>query len=55
VGGALGDPDRGGGVAQADSRVMSHACKDMGVVGQKVPAGDLVPENLAACFQKLFS
>ena len=55
VGGAFGDPDRGGDVAQADSRVMGHARKDVGVVGQKVPAGVRVPENLAACFQKMFS
>jgi hypothetical protein len=39
VGGAFGDPDRGGDVAQAGSRVMSHARKDVGVVGQKVPSG----------------
>jgi hypothetical protein len=39
VGGALGDPDRSGDVAQADARVMSHARKDVSVVGQKVPAG----------------
>jgi hypothetical protein len=38
VGGALGDPDGSGDVAQADARVMSHARKDVGVVGQKVPA-----------------
>jgi hypothetical protein len=38
VGGALGDPDRGGDVAQADPRVISHTGKDVGVVGQKVPA-----------------
>jgi hypothetical protein len=40
VGGPFGDPDRSGDVAQADSRVMSHAHKDVGVVRQKVPAGD---------------
>ena len=39
VGGAFGDPDRSGDVAQADPRVMSHAGEDMGVVGQKAPAG----------------
>ena len=38
VGGALGDPDRCGDVAQADARVMSDADEDVGVVGQKVPA-----------------
>ena len=38
VGGALGDPNRCGNVAQADARVMSDAGEDMGVVGQKVPA-----------------
>lgn len=37
--GALGDAYRSGDVAQADSRVMSHAQEDMGVVGQKAPAG----------------
>jgi hypothetical protein len=37
VGGALGDPYRCGNVAQTDARVMSHACEDVGVVGQKVP------------------
>jgi hypothetical protein len=39
VGGAFGDPDRGGDVAQADSRVIGDAGKDVGVVGQEVPAG----------------
>jgi hypothetical protein len=39
VGSALGDPNRGGDVAQADPGVMRHAGKDMGVVGQEVPAG----------------
>ena len=34
VGGAFGDPGRGD-VAQADSGVMSHAHKDVGVVRQK--------------------
>ena len=38
VGGTLGDPDRGGDVAQADSRVTGHAHQDVSVVGQKVPA-----------------
>ncbi len=41
VGGAFGDPDRRGDVAQADSRVIGHARKDVGVVGQEVPAGRL--------------
>src|SRR5918994_1864444 len=40
VSGALGDPDRCGDVAQADSRVMSHAHEDVGVVCQKVPVRD---------------
>ena len=40
VGGTLGDSHRCSDVAQADSRVMSHAHKDVGVVRQKVPAGD---------------
>jgi hypothetical protein len=40
VGGALGDPYRGGDVTQADSRIMGDAGKDVGVIGQKVPAGD---------------
>jgi hypothetical protein len=40
VGSTLGDPDSGGNVAQADARVMSHTYKDVGVVCQKVPAGD---------------
>jgi hypothetical protein len=40
VRGAFGDPYRGGDVAQADSRVMSHARKDVGVVRQKVPTRD---------------
>ena len=39
VGGALGDPDRGGDVAQPDARVTGDADEDVGVVGQKVPAG----------------
>ena len=39
VGGALGDPDRGSDVPQADSGVISNAGKDVGVVGQEVPAG----------------
>jgi hypothetical protein len=55
LGGAFGDPDRSGDVAQADSRIMSHAREDVGVVGQKVPNGSLVPENPASCFQKMFS
>jgi hypothetical protein len=38
VGGAFGDPDRGGDVAQADARIMGHAGEDMGVIGQKVPS-----------------
>jgi hypothetical protein len=38
VGAALGDPDRNRDVPQADARIMGHADKDMGVVGQKVPA-----------------
>ena len=33
VGGALGDPNRRGDVAQADARVIGHAHEDMGVVG----------------------
>jgi hypothetical protein len=37
VGGALGDPDRGGDVPQADSGVINNAGKDVGVVGQEVP------------------
>jgi hypothetical protein len=37
VGGALGDPDCGGDVPQADSGVISNAAKDVGVVGQEVP------------------
>jgi hypothetical protein len=41
VGGAFGDPDRGGDVAEADSRIIGHAGKDVGVVGQEVPAGCL--------------
>jgi hypothetical protein len=40
VGGSFGDPDGGGNVAQPDARVMSHTYKDVGVVCQKVPAGD---------------
>jgi hypothetical protein len=40
VGSTLGDPYRNGNVAQADARVMSHTYKDVGVVRQKVPAGD---------------
>jgi hypothetical protein len=40
VGGTLGDAYRSGNVAQSDARVMSHTYKDVGVVGQKVPAGD---------------
>ena len=40
VGGAFRDPDSGGDVTQADSRIMGHTGKDVGVVGQKVPAGD---------------
>jgi hypothetical protein len=40
VGRALRDPDRGGDVAQANSGVMSHAHEDVGVIRQKVPAGD---------------
>ena len=53
VGGTLGDPDRSGDVAQADARVMSHAYKDVGVVGQKVPAGELMFENPASNFRKI--
>jgi hypothetical protein len=40
VGSTLGDANSSGNVAQADARVMSHTYKDVGVVGQKVPAGD---------------
>jgi len=39
VGGAFGDPDRGGDVPQADSRVIGNAYEDVGVVGEEVPAG----------------
>ena len=39
VGGAFGDPDSGGDVAQSDTRIIGHADKDVGVVGQEVPAG----------------
>jgi hypothetical protein len=39
VGGAFGDPDGGGDVAQADAGVASHANQDVSVVGQEVPAG----------------
>jgi hypothetical protein len=38
VGGALGDPDRSGDVAQADPWVVSDANKHVRVVCQKVPA-----------------
>ena len=41
MGGPFGDPDGGGDVPQSDSRIMSHAGKDVGVVGQEVPAGCL--------------
>jgi hypothetical protein len=40
VGGAFSDTYRSGNVAQSDARVMSHAYKDVGVVCQKVPAGN---------------
>jgi hypothetical protein len=42
VGAALGDPDRGGDVPQADSRVIGNAAKDVGVVGQEVPRWMLI-------------
>jgi hypothetical protein len=54
VGGALRDPDRGSDVAQADSRVMSHARKDVGVVGQKVPAGDRCLRTLLHVSRRCF-
>lgn len=38
VGGALGDPNRRGDIAQADARVMSDADEDMGVIREEVPA-----------------
>jgi hypothetical protein len=38
VGGAFGDPDGGGDVAQTDAGVTSDANQDMRVVGQEVPA-----------------
>ena len=37
VGGAFGDADGSGDVAQADTGVTSHADQDMRVIGQKVP------------------
>jgi hypothetical protein len=37
VGRPLGDPDRGRDVAQANARVIGHAGKNVGVVGEKVP------------------
>jgi hypothetical protein len=40
MGGALGDPDGGGDVAQPNAGVTSHADQDVRVVGQKVPAGE---------------
>jgi hypothetical protein len=43
VGGTLRDPNCGGDVAQPDSGVIGHAHKDVGVVGQKVPAGGFRP------------
>jgi len=39
VGGAFGNPDRGGDVAQSDARIIGHADKDVGVVGEEVPTG----------------
>jgi hypothetical protein len=39
VGGALGDADGGGDVAQPNARVMGDARKDVGVVRQEVPVG----------------
>jgi hypothetical protein len=42
VGGALGNADRRGDVADADPGVVSHADEDVGVVGQKVPTGGLL-------------
>ena len=55
VGGTLGDAHRSGNVAQADARVMSHTYKDVGVVCQKVPAGELMFENPASTFRKIVS
>ncbi len=37
--GPLGDAYRGGDVAQTETRVIGHARKDVGVIGQEVPAG----------------
>jgi hypothetical protein len=41
MGGAFGDSNGGGDVAQTDPWVVSHAHEDVGVVGQEVPAGRL--------------
>jgi hypothetical protein len=38
VGGALGDADIRGDVAQADARVASHADEHVRVIGEEVPA-----------------
>lgn len=40
VGGSFSDAYRSSDVAQADARVMGHAYKDVGVMCQKIPAGD---------------
>jgi hypothetical protein len=37
--GALGDPDRGGDVADADARIVGDAAQHARVVGEKRPAG----------------
>jgi hypothetical protein len=38
MGGAFGDSNGGGDVAQTDPWVVSHAHEHVGVVGQEVPA-----------------
>jgi hypothetical protein len=54
VGGTLGDAHRSGDVAQADARVMGHTYEDVGVVRQKVPAGDRCLRTLLQHSRRLF-
>jgi hypothetical protein len=49
VGGALGDPDGGGDVAQPNAGVTSNADQDVRVVGQEVPAGGGLLRVLRCC------
>src|SRR5512132_1558897 len=54
VGGAFGDADGSGDVAQADTGVTSNADQDMRVIGQKVPVRSRLRRDLFHISGKVF-